>query len=358
MAKEDEDVENPFVILKYLIGSEAAGSIIGKHGATVAELEAGSGAKFQLSKVHEYFPGTSARTVSMRGPLDKALVALSLTLAKLAEDDVHMLSRPHSPSADRANTHQIAMIVPSRLCGGLIGRAGATLKSFMDESGAQMTVSSLGDVSGQTERILYITGTKDQQVTATALIAVRMALDPAYTPDEVPLTYPTSHSADPSHHHQHDHVGDDSYGEKMFVKLPDEAIGVVIGKHGSTIQAIRERSGAKIKIEESHGPDARLLTVQGSPAALAEVDKMLVQLVFAWGIQHGPTDGRRSLDGRPQISSGSSSRRASIDVSSLARRSLDSQAHHLHQHQTAHKRHSIDSDRWRPSRMSRADSDG
>lgn len=65
----NDDEEPRLVVLKFLLGTEAAGSIIGKHGATVAELEAASGIQVQLSKVQEHFPGTTSRTVALCGTL-------------------------------------------------------------------------------------------------------------------------------------------------------------------------------------------------------------------------------------------------------------------------------------------------
>ena len=144
------------LVLKFLIGTEAAGAIIGKHGATVGELESSSGVKIQLSRTHEYFPGTAKRTVALCGTVDQALVAMYLCLTKVEADGVTMLGQHLTDPST-----QIALIVPDNVCGSIIGRSGATLKSFMDDSGAKLVVSS-NDRHG--ERVIYITGDKDQQV--------------------------------------------------------------------------------------------------------------------------------------------------------------------------------------------------
>ena len=144
------------LVLKFLIGTEAAGAIIGKHGATVGELESSSGVKIQLSRTHEYFPGTAKRTVALCGTVDQALVAMYLCLTKVEADGVTMLGQHLT-----GESTQIALIVPDNVCGSIIGRGGATLKSFMDDSGAKLVVSS-NDRHG--ERVIYITGDKDQQV--------------------------------------------------------------------------------------------------------------------------------------------------------------------------------------------------
>lgn len=170
------------------------------------------------------------------------------------------------------------MVVPHRLCGGIIGRGGATIHSFMDDSGAQLSVSPHNDATGFGERIIYITGAREAQLRAVALVATKMCEDRRYRTDEVPLSYPsegilyaTSHAGLPFMaaaaapcHPAGQHLGDTGQGAhdgsssssgsewalemRARFLLPEEAIGVVIGKQGRTIQSIRHRSGARIKV--------------------------------------------------------------------------------------------------------------
>ena len=49
------------MVLKILIAATAAGSIIGKGGSTMNEFQETSGARIQLSRNGETFPGTTDR---------------------------------------------------------------------------------------------------------------------------------------------------------------------------------------------------------------------------------------------------------------------------------------------------------
>jgi hypothetical protein len=63
------DGEPQRVSVRFLLSAASAGSIIGKGGAVITEFEAQSGARIQLSKPKECFPGTSDRSAWPRHAL-------------------------------------------------------------------------------------------------------------------------------------------------------------------------------------------------------------------------------------------------------------------------------------------------
>lgn len=65
------------------MSNTAAGSIIGKGGSTITEFQSQSGARIQLSRNHEYFPGTSDRIIMISGILVEITKAMELILEKL-----------------------------------------------------------------------------------------------------------------------------------------------------------------------------------------------------------------------------------------------------------------------------------
>lgn len=72
--------------MKFLLSNPEAGSIIGKGGSTINDFQSRSGARIQLSRNHEFFPGTSDRIVMVSGTVDDILKALDLILAKLLDE--------------------------------------------------------------------------------------------------------------------------------------------------------------------------------------------------------------------------------------------------------------------------------
>ena len=74
------------MMLKFLISPSAAGSVIGKGGATINEFQALTGARVQLSRNREVFPGTNDRVVSVSGDLRAILQVLHLIMSKFVAD--------------------------------------------------------------------------------------------------------------------------------------------------------------------------------------------------------------------------------------------------------------------------------
>lgn len=65
------------------MSNTAAGCIIGKGGSTITEFQSQSGARIQLSRNHEFFPGTSDRIILISGTLSEVIKAMELIFEKL-----------------------------------------------------------------------------------------------------------------------------------------------------------------------------------------------------------------------------------------------------------------------------------
>jgi RNA-binding protein Nova len=80
------------------VSNTAAGCIIGKGGSTINDFQSQSGARIQLSRSHEFFPGTNDRIIMVSGQFDDVIKAMDLVLEKLmAEVDfvnIHVFVRP------------------------------------------------------------------------------------------------------------------------------------------------------------------------------------------------------------------------------------------------------------------------
>ena len=76
------------VIAKLLVSNSAAGAVIGRGGGAIGALQAASGARLQLSRAREYFPGTQDRVLLIAGSMEAVLTALHLVLQKLAAERV------------------------------------------------------------------------------------------------------------------------------------------------------------------------------------------------------------------------------------------------------------------------------
>lgn len=129
------------VIFKILVSNNNAGSIIGKSGRTISDLQQQSSARIRLSQAGDFFPGTNDRVCLISGAVDNAKTAISLVLEKLhhlqIEED-SQLDSESPPNATDSNdlkyNYSARILVPAAACGMILGREGSTIKKLKDDA--------------------------------------------------------------------------------------------------------------------------------------------------------------------------------------------------------------------------------
>lgn len=283
------------VIAKFLISNAAAGSIIGKGGATISEFQEQSSARIQLSRNSEFFPGTADRVLSVSGPVNQVLTALHLIVGKVKSEEAvadSLLSR------DGRST-QLRLLVPAALCGTLIGKAGATIKSFHEDSHAIIMVSPQDrQPAGVPDRIVKITGELEHIMRAVALILSRLssnpnydrftsertsyfnqfpqgsnaslavpALSPSGSPNKnMPATIPLS-------------PGSRAGESEVTLPVPGNRVGAIIGKGGEVINQLKSVVGVRIRVSDREdlvpGTQNRKVTISG-PTECVQIAQILI----------------------------------------------------------------------------------
>ncbi|KAK7858898.1 protein btr1 [Quercus suber] len=323
-----DSMEKPTYI-RFLVSNAAAGSVIGKGGSTITDFQSQSGARIQLSRNQEFFPGTTDRIIMISGAINETLKAVELVLAKL-------LSEIHAEEGDDAEPRtKVRLIVPNSSCGGIIGKAGSTIKSFIEESQAGIKISPQdNNYYGLNDRLVTVTGTLDEQMRAIDLILCKLAEDPHYSQSmNAPFSYPGVYFSGfhgmPYTHvlpsvatvaHNSMNYGPNGAGGKfqnnkifqvgmhvrrvclrimiyrkasdnfqedrsnsMTIGVADGHIGLVVGRGGRTIMEISQVSGARIKISDRgdfmSGTSDRKVTITGSQRAIRAAESMIMQKV-------------------------------------------------------------------------------
>ncbi|CAN1747604.1 Protein BTR1 [Linum perenne] len=268
--------------IKFLVSNAAAGSVIGKGGATINDFQSQSGARIQLSRNFEFFPGTSDRIIMISGNIEDVLKAMDLVLAKLlselhTEDDV-----------DAEPRMKVRLIVPNGSCGSIIGKGGAIIKSFIEESQAGIKISPLDhNFYGLNDRLVTLTGTLDEQMRAIDLILSKLIDDSHYSQNMhapfsyVVLTIVVVITYDGCNVEQK--VLQEDRTNSVTIGVADEHIGLVVGRGGRNIMEISQTSGAKIKISDRgdfmSGTNDRKVTITGSQRAVRAAEGMIMQKV-------------------------------------------------------------------------------
>jgi len=164
------------------------------------------------------------------------------------------------PGGDAANV-SVKILVQNKLAGGVIGKAGATINSIKEASGARVKVSSNTETfPGTNDRIILIQGSINAVLTASRLVVAELAKqDPqAHNPETVGDAFAAGADAASS--------ADASM--TITVVIPAQACGLIIGKGGERINALREQCQAKIQLQSKdraiQGLDERTVTIVGN----------------------------------------------------------------------------------------------
>eukprot|EP00246_Nothoceros_aenigmaticus_P006924 TRINITY_DN2034_c0_g1_i2.p1 TRINITY_DN2034_c0_g1~~TRINITY_DN2034_c0_g1_i2.p1 ORF type:complete len:370 (-),score=36.13 TRINITY_DN2034_c0_g1_i2:486-1595(-) len=325
-----ENVSSAPSSVRFLISNAAAGSVIGKGGATISDFQAQSGARIQLSRNHEYFPGTTDRIILLSGSVSEVLTALHLILTKIL-NEVNLQAEDENEGEQKAN--QVRLVVPNNVCGAIIGKGGATIKSMVEDSRANIKLSSQDQtIVGMTDRVVTITGTLDQQLRAVALIISKLSEDPNYAQyASAPISYPGTgvlslqnirtrfaatslspsgyplaispppYQLTPTSLHRTKGlmsplsavrspvqitlpvVQEGPLTTSITVAVPDERIGAIVGRAGKTITEIQQASGVRIKISDRGdfvaGTKDRKVTISGTAEGVRLAQHLLTQKV-------------------------------------------------------------------------------
>ncbi|XP_039041977.1 protein BTR1-like isoform X2 [Hibiscus syriacus] len=278
-----ENTEKPTYI-RFLVSNAAAGSVIGKGGSTITKFQSKSGARIQLSRSHEFFPGTSDRIIMVSGAIDDILKAMELILAKLLNE----LNINDNDNDDAEPRTTVRLIVSKSSCGIIIGKGGATIKSFIDDSQAGIKISPQdNNFYGLNDRLVTVTGTLDEQLRAIDLILSKLCEDPHYSQAmHAPFSYAASYN---SMSYAPNGAGvkfpnqKEDNSNSVTIGVSDEHIGLVLGRGGRSIMEISQASGAGIKISDRgdfiSGTTDRKVTITGSQRAIRQAESMITQKV-------------------------------------------------------------------------------
>lgn len=272
----EKDVSDEEITVKVLIRSADAGSVIGKAGFTINELQTQSSARLKMSRTNQYYPGTMDRVLVISGTVGSFLTA------------VHLIFQKIYPQTEEGvvGSVMLRMVVPNKACGGLIGEKGSIIQAIGEDSGAKLNVSSHKDMlPGIQERIVTFNGGVEEVLRALALVCCVLLEEPSYKDADFSLSFegfagvPLASTGAPA---QFMPLGLNFLGEagkvtsmapdasgSMSLTVDDHHVGALLGKGGKNIQEIMKLSGTRIVVsrreEMSADTKQRTITISGTP---------------------------------------------------------------------------------------------
>uniref|UniRef100_A0A2K5YA45 NOVA alternative splicing regulator 2 n=1 Tax=Mandrillus leucophaeus TaxID=9568 RepID=A0A2K5YA45_MANLE len=303
--------------LKVLIPSYAAGSIIGKGGQTIVQLQKETGATIKLSKSKDFYPGTTERVCLVQGTAEALNAVHSFIAEKVREipqamtkpEVVNILQPQTTMNPDRAK--QAKLIVPNSTAGLIIGKGGATVKAVMEQSGAWVQLSQKPEGINLQERVVTVSGEPEQVHKAVSAIVQKVQEDPqsssclnisyanvagpvansnptgspyASPADVLPAAAAAAAAAGAAGGFlTAEKLAAESAKELVEIAVPENLVGAILGKGGKTLVEYQELTGARIQISKKGeflpGTRNRRVTITGSPAATQAAQYLISQRV-------------------------------------------------------------------------------
>lgn len=271
------------VVAKLLVANAIAGSIIGKSGANIEQLQRSSGARIQLSRTGEFFPGTSDRVLLLSGSLHSVLTSIFLILEKISRDGSAATKAGGRPGSSPSGEATVKLALSRRLCGLLIGHKGQTVRDFISDSGSVIRVQSLNELTpSDPERTIAVSGARDQVLRAIALILNTLSMHEhysAYMDSTLQLAQTQGVVLPPRSSASKSVLSNVKATLTLF--LPDEEVGAVLGRKGQNLVDIQQSARVTVKVSDRSkmdpGTNEREVIISGLHGAVKLAEAMIAE---------------------------------------------------------------------------------
>lgn len=330
------------ISIKFFFSNALAGLLIGNGGKSIKELIEVSDARVNVSGMNEVYPGTNDRVVVLTGSLEAVSLAQTLIWEMLSQISKEGNNRPKniewSPKVAVGSLGQnydipvsAKIAIPAASGGLILGRGGSTIKGIAEESGAKVSMTNKEEAIFTHERIISIDGDAGACIKCTDMILAKLNEQ-----DEIEsfVNRGTSYASPlqsqfgmngmgrpgsnggrgrgdsrkldgkGKHFEENEESAVDSAISKTTITLtiPDELVGHILGRQGSTMREIISLSGADVKVSArgtfAEGTTDRIVTITGSPVATQSAHLFINQKMQASQMrQQNNQNGRSAVMG-------------------------------------------------------------
>lgn len=264
-----------FVHMRMLVLHTEARQIIGAKGSTIHRLKDISGCQIHVS-------GNDARvlerTVSVRGPAEQAAKAMGLIVRVMLGEELH------KPLDEELGRYTLRCLIPHPVVGYIIGKLGLMFRDIEEKLALRLSADEHA-LPFLNDRVLHIVGVADA-IHIAGYYVCKLMVDHRDL-----LTKELCQHYDPlkiSYHHYYFPMTPIKLAYPMVpqvlptmektIIVPRRHIGCVIGKGGSNLVSLRQRSGGcyvKVLLESPEDKETRRLSLQGTDYMIDRVERLI-----------------------------------------------------------------------------------
>eukprot|EP00736_Rhodelphis_marinus_P003664 Rmarinus@m.21953 len=305
IAPEPDARDQEEFTLVMLIPHSVVGTVIGKKGGAISDIQQSSEAKITMEKEDECPMGLQERKVLIEGTVETVCVAALLINRTIKEG---------ARQGETASGH-ISIIVPNEAVRYLIGKNGGAIGDMEKETECKIQFEKEDQMVYTPGRKVTISkGTKDSDVgraAALRLVLRRLLTQADRTMDSAQLASQVMSYAKLQRQQQTAYMSQyygmlgydqsvvnsvlagsgaigSSSGQQQTVKqdmfVPAGVVGLLIGKSGQFIRDLQEKSGTRIQIDQSpqQSSDERRLSIVGTSYAVQNAHNLIQNAVAGW----------------------------------------------------------------------------
>ncbi|KAJ9065425.1 hypothetical protein DSO57_1019753 [Entomophthora muscae] len=273
---------------EFPVPSNLVGLIIGRAGETLKRIQNLSGAKVNFAQDHD--PNDANRITTVSGSQDAIRTARDM-IDQLINNHLNNKTGGAGPmggssrGAPIPGAKDVQLPVPGNRVGLIIGKGGETIRDLIDQSGARINVVPDSTIpnGANVERLINISGNDESIERAKTLIM-------AIVSGEI-------NTARGSLAMQSGSVGSQPGQEKITIKVPNDKVGLLIGRGGETIKFMQQQSRARITIEvpdTDPAPAERCITIIGNVESIENAKTLIYEKIDGPGAYTSQYDSQQS----------------------------------------------------------------
>lgn len=243
------------------VPNNMVGLVIGKGGENIIRIQTTLQVNCQIAKESDMKPGETLRSIIIKGPPD------GVNEAKRRIDDIIAAQMAKMNPTSNNNQKELNMAfvvklpVPNDKVGIIIGKGGMTIKGIQERTRTNVQIPLGPDEDNPSVRTLSIGGDTKEAVDGCQM-EIFMTLQQQQ--QNAANTYNSS-------------------ANTMPVIVPDERVGIIIGKGGATVKDIQNRLHVRVQIPQApdfgSNPPVRTISILGLPDAQAQAKYEIEMIV-------------------------------------------------------------------------------